>query len=77
MNCSSDFVLAIGDDLTDEDMFTFLPVGAHSIRVGNGPTHARYYLRGPDEVLKFLETLTKGEQIVEFSHDAVAPALQG
>jgi trehalose 6-phosphate synthase/phosphatase len=75
LNCGSDFILAIGDDLTDEDMFTLLPAGAHSIRVGNSPTQARYYLRGPDDVLMLLDALIKGETIGEPAQYAAAGAL--
>jgi len=75
LNCGSDFILAIGDDLTDEDMFTVLPAGAHSIRVGNSPTQARYYLRGPDDVLMLLDALIKGETIGEPAQYAAAGAL--
>jgi trehalose 6-phosphate synthase/phosphatase len=77
LNCGSDFILAIGDDLTDEDMFTVLPAGAHSIRVGNSPTQARYYLRGPDDVSMLLDALVKGEQLGECSHDTAPQALHG
>lgn len=65
-----DFILAIGDDLTDEDMFTVLPGRAYSIRVGNRPTRARFHLRGPDDVLQLLETLIDGECIEKFSAHA-------
>jgi trehalose 6-phosphate synthase/phosphatase len=75
LNCGSDFILAIGDDLTDEDMFTVLPAGAHSIRVGNSPTQARNYLRGPDDVLMLLDALIKGETIDEPAQYAAAGAL--
>ena len=67
-----DFILAIGDDLTDEDMFTLLPGRAYSIRVGNRPTRARFHLRGPDEVLQLLESLIDGEYIEKFSAQASA-----
>jgi trehalose 6-phosphate synthase/phosphatase len=58
-----DFILAIGDDLTDEDTFTVLPDHAYSIRVGNGPTHAGHYMHGPKEVINLLDGLVKGEHI--------------
>jgi trehalose 6-phosphate synthase/phosphatase len=67
-----DFILAIGDDLTDEEMFTVLPGRAWSVRVGNRPTRARFHLPGPDEVLQLLDTLSDSEHIEEFS--ACAPA---
>ena len=65
-----DFILAIGDDLTDEDMFTMLPGRAYSIRVGNRPTRARFHVRGPDDVSQLLETLLDGEYIEKFSAQA-------
>lgn len=52
------FVLAIGDDWTDEDLFKALPSGAYSIKVGITNTHAQYNLPGPTEVIRFLEQLT-------------------
>jgi trehalose 6-phosphate synthase/phosphatase len=39
-----EFILGIGDDRTDEDMFRVLPESAVSVRVGMGKTAARYYL---------------------------------
>jgi len=58
---NADFVLAIGDDSTDEDMFRVLPQGAYSIRVGTAGTHARFNLRDPGEVLQLLEQLTRSD----------------
>jgi trehalose 6-phosphate synthase/phosphatase len=52
-----DFVLAIGDDRTDEDVFRSLPPEAYSIHVGSGKTAAQYNLRDPDEVFEFLSQL--------------------
>jgi trehalose 6-phosphate synthase/phosphatase len=53
-----DFILAIGDDGTDEDTFAILPPRAHSFRLGEAArTHARYTLRGADEVVRLLEDL--------------------
>lgn len=37
-----DFILAIGDDLTDEDMFAILPEFAYSIKVGLGSSKAKF-----------------------------------
>lgn len=56
---SADFILAIGDDWTDEDMFRELPKFTYSIKVGIGPTEARYYLRSPEQVLNLIESLVK------------------
>ena len=44
------FTLAIGDDRTDEDMFARLQRTAWTIKVGGGPTSARFRLRDPEEV---------------------------
>lgn len=50
-----DFMLAIGDDKTDEDMFQVLPANAYSVKVGEEPeTRARYYLKNPRQVLELL-----------------------
>jgi trehalose 6-phosphate synthase/phosphatase len=55
---NSTFILAIGDDRTDEDLFKVLPKKAYSIRVGITPTFARYNLPTYKEVLQLLEDLT-------------------
>ncbi|MGH7766708.1 MAG: trehalose-phosphatase, partial [Candidatus Binatia bacterium] len=54
-----DFVLAIGDDRTDEDAFGVLPEKAYSIRVGRGPTRARFQVASPDDVVSLLGALVK------------------
>ena len=41
---SDGFILGIGDDLTDEDLFARLPENAWSIHVGGGVSKARYSL---------------------------------
>jgi len=56
----ADFLLAAGDDVTDEDMFRRLPPEAFTIRVGAGPTAARYWVPGPAEMLRLLGDLAKG-----------------
>jgi trehalose 6-phosphate synthase/phosphatase len=52
-----DFILAIGDDYTDEDMFEALPERAYTINVGAGETIARYQLNNVSSVLHLLENL--------------------
>ena len=54
-----DFVLAVGDDWTDEELFRVLPDSAMSIRVGIVGTHARYNLRTAAEVIKLLKSLAQ------------------
>jgi trehalose 6-phosphate synthase/phosphatase len=52
-----DFVLAIGDDVTDEDLFAVVPKQGYSIKVGRSPqSQARYYVR---DVAKVRELLTE------------------
>ena len=52
-----DFILALGDDWTDEDLFAVLPDSAYTIRVGIANTHARFNVRDPGEVLRLLRQL--------------------
>ena len=53
-----DFVLAIGDDTTDEDMFTSIPPNSgYSIKVGPGRTSAKYRLPDVTSVHRFLGKL--------------------
>lgn len=52
-----DFILAIGDDWTDEDMFVALPKSAYTIRVGMSSTRARYNLHSYIEVRDLLARL--------------------
>lgn len=51
------FILAIGDDRTDEDLFSVLPEHAYGVKVGKGNTQAKYQLRDPSEVVRLLEYL--------------------
>lgn len=56
---ASGFVLAIGDDWTDEDLFRVLPPSAYSIRVGNRHSCAKFSLRSPAEVLGLLQEISQ------------------
>lgn len=53
----ADFILAIGDDYTDEDTFKAMPEDAVTIKVGPGISSATYYLKNPEEVRNFLRQL--------------------
>ena len=57
---SYDFVLSIGDDATDEEMFEFFLnySNAFTVKVGEGPTHARYRLKSINEVASLLKKLS-------------------
>jgi trehalose 6-phosphate synthase/phosphatase len=53
-----DFILALGDDRTDEDTFAALPPSAYTIRVGRAPRSlARYSVPSPTEVRQLLRRL--------------------
>jgi trehalose 6-phosphate synthase/phosphatase len=55
----AEFVLAIGDDWTDEDLFRALPETAYSVRVGLAQTAARYYLNSHTAVRRLLRELNE------------------
>jgi trehalose 6-phosphate synthase/phosphatase len=52
-----DFILAIGDDWTDEFMFQELLDSAYTIKVGNTKTAARYFVNDIVEVRQILQYL--------------------
>jgi trehalose 6-phosphate synthase/phosphatase len=54
---SPDFVMCMGDDTTDEDMFKALGERAYSIKVSNSPTAAQYMVFSQKRVLQVLEQL--------------------
>lgn len=56
---SFDFILAIGDDTTDEDTFNALPNSAYSVKVGGPCKSANYYLLSQAETLPMLQSLIK------------------
>lgn len=56
---SFDFILAIGDDTTDEDTFNALPHSAFSVKVGGPCKSANYYLLSQAETLPMLQSLLK------------------
>jgi trehalose 6-phosphate synthase/phosphatase len=54
-----DFILAVGDDRTDEDVFEVVPPEAYSIKVGGGGSLARYRTNGIDEVRALLGQMVR------------------
>lgn len=54
-----DFILAFGDDITDEDLFKILPENAYSIKVGIQPSVAKYNLFNFYNVRNLLKDLIK------------------
>ena len=51
------FILAVGDDWTDEDTFKAMPEDAYTIKVGDRRSTARFSIAGPDSVRKVLQRL--------------------
>lgn len=54
-----DFILAIGDDYTDEDLFSVIPEDGVAIKVGLHRSRAKYNLKTPDEVGDLLCKIAK------------------
>jgi trehalose 6-phosphate synthase/phosphatase len=55
----ADFILCIGDDYTDEDMFKALPAHAYTVKVGIDDTAARHQIASVEKVLQLLNQLVK------------------
>lgn len=55
-----DFILAAGDDRTDEDMFKLLADkdNANTIKIGNGASYAKYNLHTPQMVISLLDAMS-------------------
>ncbi|WAC14963.1 bifunctional alpha,alpha-trehalose-phosphate synthase (UDP-forming)/trehalose-phosphatase [Dyadobacter pollutisoli] len=53
-----DFILAIGDDTTDEDMFEALPETSFTIKIGDELSAARNHIKSQEEVFDFLTFVT-------------------
>ena len=54
-----DFILAVGDDWTDEDIFKVLPDTAYSIKVGFAQSAAKHKLKSYKEVRALLNEFTE------------------
>jgi trehalose 6-phosphate synthase/phosphatase len=50
-----DFIFAIGDDVTDEDMFLELPISSITVKVGSRKSAARFYIENQEEVLHLIK----------------------
>ena len=57
-----DFILAMGDDTTDDDMFKALPKNSVTIKIGYVSEAANYNMSTQAEVLPFLETLVNKKE---------------
>ena len=57
-NCYYDFIMAIGDGQTDEDLFKVLDKSAYTIKVGrSNSSEAIYHLASQTDVLPFLQSI--------------------
>jgi trehalose 6-phosphate synthase/phosphatase len=56
-----DFILSVGDDKTDEEMFEYLEhnPSAFTVKVGKGSTFARYNLQNISEVASLLKNISE------------------
>jgi trehalose 6-phosphate synthase/phosphatase len=59
-----DFIMALGDDYTDEDIFKALPQTAITIKVGNPVSAARFYTGDYRDVRGFLKDVMSGRGMV-------------
>lgn len=57
-----DFILAVGDDRTDEDLFAAMPPEAYSVKVGLAPSKARFNLVAQRDVLPLLKRCIESER---------------
>jgi trehalose 6-phosphate synthase/phosphatase len=53
-----DFILALGDDSTDEDLFKVIPDYGFTIKVGIKPTNARFNIRNQSQIFEILNLFT-------------------
>ena len=53
-----EFILALGDDSTDEDLFKVIPDYGFTIKVGSKPTSARYNIRNQSQIFEILNLFT-------------------
>lgn len=61
-----DFIFAMGDDVTDEDMFIELPSSAFTVKVGNKKSEAHFYVESQEDAVNlvhyFVEKIESTQQ---------------
>jgi trehalose 6-phosphate synthase/phosphatase len=62
-----DFIMALGDDTTDEDMFSAMPTGSITIKIGAHTTAASHFVNNYKEVRALLDQLKNSNIRVEES----------
>ncbi len=58
-NNNFDFIMALGDDFTDEDTFKALPENAITIKIGGNVSAAKFFLRSPAETRRLLKHMVE------------------
>ncbi|MDD3039169.1 bifunctional alpha,alpha-trehalose-phosphate synthase (UDP-forming)/trehalose-phosphatase [Bacteroides sp.] len=58
-----DFILAMGDDTTDDDMFQAVPTNAFTIKIGTVSEAANYNLSAQTDVLFFLQAILSKQKM--------------
>ncbi|MEP7264067.1 MAG: bifunctional alpha,alpha-trehalose-phosphate synthase (UDP-forming)/trehalose-phosphatase [Bacteroidota bacterium] len=61
------FVLAAGDDITDENLFRVMPSSAYTFKVGQSPSQAIYTLNDPEELIQLLRSLIPDKKLISNS----------
>ena len=64
-NKECDFIMAMGDDHTDEDIFKSIPDDAYTIKVGTNLSSAKFFLHDYREVRSFLLSLVRQDPLTE------------
>jgi trehalose 6-phosphate synthase/phosphatase len=61
LNEKWDFIMAVGDDYTDEDTFIAMPEEAFTLKVGYHDTAAKSNIPAVEDVVNLLEKMTKNQ----------------
>lgn len=72
-----DFILAAGDDATDEDLFRQLPSSAWTIHVGPDRSLAKYFVAGPEEMVGLITQLVERPHVESSANFDQGEADQG
>jgi trehalose 6-phosphate synthase/phosphatase len=71
-----EFILGIGDDWTDEELFRALPPSAYSVRVGVARTAAQYHLSSHATVRRLLRELSESRRPGTQNGIVIAPKVR-
>jgi trehalose 6-phosphate synthase/phosphatase len=74
-NINYDFIMAFGDDITDEDIFKALPESSITIKIGDNLSAAKFFLRTPAEARRLLKNLVENAVVENHSTDNKKPKM--